>query len=162
MRSMVTSASVRRVLARSASLVAALLLLAACTVRLIAPYDEQTDKAVTALQSRLDTFLIWMPTLAGTEKGTYEYQQGFYVQSKAELSAISVRAAAIPDNEITMKQLALLADSLETVRQLHALPPKPPATMTSLAAADVEDIRTAMNTSFTAILKLELAKKRGN
>lgn len=162
MRSMVTSESVRRVLARSGSLLAALLLLAACTVRLIAPYDEQTDKSVTALQSHVDTFLLRMPGLAGMPAGTYEHNQDFYVASKAELSAISVRAAAIPDNDITMKQLALLADSLETVRQLHALPPKPPATMTSLSAGDVESIRTAMNTSFTAILKLELAKKRGN
>lgn len=72
---------------------------------------------------------------------------------KIDVSAIHVRAAAISQNELTVEQLRLLEDSLNKLEQLHKIGCPSTEQMNAL--------KTAFNSSFTAILKLQLAKKRG-
>lgn len=50
---------------------AVLLGLSACTVKLISSYDEATDKAVTKLQRKVETFLIDLGSEAGSPKCGY-------------------------------------------------------------------------------------------
>jgi hypothetical protein len=130
------------------------LVLAGCTsVRLIAPYDEQTDKAVTELQRKVETFLIGLERNAGKPAGAYEANVKFYDEARVDLSSIRVRAAAIPKNDITLQQIDLLAENLRLLENLHKQ---------GIPAGQVAPLRSAFNAGFTAILKLEIAKKRGD
>lgn len=127
--------------------------LAGCAIRFISSYDETTDKAVSALQKKTATHFVTLEGVEGKPDCAYERQKVFYDESKVEASAIAVRAAALPKNEITTQQAMLLADSLDNLEKLHRL--------SCLSKDQIRVLREQFNTSFTAILKLELAKKRG-
>jgi hypothetical protein len=130
-----------------------MLCLSGCaSVKLIADYDEQTDVAVSQFQRKTEQFLVLMERNMGTDEASYARNTKFYDESRVDLSAIRVRAAAIPDNEITVQLLALLSENIGNLEKLHRQ---------GLGANDIPPIRTALNASCTAILKLELAKRRG-
>jgi hypothetical protein len=128
--------------------------LSGCAVKLISDYDEKTDNAVTQLHKEVETFFLAVEGQAGTPECAYENHKQFYQDSKVALSAIEVRARAIPKNSITIEQIGLLKDSLYKLEELHKLG--------CFSAGQVENLRNSFNSSFTAILKLELAKKRGD
>lgn len=136
---------------------AAILLLAfamsGCYIKLISNYDETTDKTVTALQKKTEAHLVALETVEGLPECKYEKHKQFYDEAKVDVSAISVRAAAIPKNEITTEQTVLLSSSLESLEKLHKI--------ACLTKDQIKPLRTSFNSSFTAILKLELAKRRG-
>ena len=121
-------------------------------IRLIADYDEQTDVGVTQIQRKLEQFLVTMERNIGKDEASYSRNSKFYDEVRVDLSAMRVRAAAIPDNDLTIRQLGLLAETLGNLEKLHKL---------GLSTNDIQPVRTAFNVSCTAILKLELAKKRG-
>ena len=130
-----------------------LLALSGCaSIKLIAEYDEQTDVAVTQIQRKMEQFLVSLERSVGKDEATYDRNTKFYDEVKIDLSAIRVRAAAIPDNDISIQQLGLLSDNLGILEKIHKL---------GISVNDIPPIRTAFNVSCTAILKLELAKKRG-
>jgi len=130
-----------------------ILIMSGCSnIRLIADYDEQTDVAVTQVQRKLEQFLVSLERNIGKEEASYSRNTKFYDDIRVDLSAMRVRAAAIPDNDRTVQQIRLLTDTVDNLEKLHKL---------GLAANDIPPIRTAFNVSCTAILKLELAKKRG-
>jgi hypothetical protein len=122
------------------------------TIRLVADYDEQTDVAVTQFQRTVETFLTSLERNMGKDEASYESNVKFYDEARVDLSAIRLRAAAMPDNELTIQQLDLLSGTLGNLEKLHKL---------GIDANDIPPVRTAFNVSCTAILKLELAKKRG-
>ena len=114
--------------------------LAGCTVKLISDYDETTDRAVSALQRKTESHLVTLENVENDE-------------AKIDVSAITVRAAAIPKNDITTKETQLLLSSLENLEKLHKI--------SCLSKDQIALLRSHFNTSYTAILKLELAKRRG-
>lgn len=136
-----------------AFLLAVVIALPGCPVRLISSYDETTDKAVTALQKKTESHLIALESLEGLPECSYNKHKAFYDEAKVDVSAIEVRAAAAPKNEITTQQTQLLASSLESLEKLHKI--------ACLSKAQIKPLRSNFNSSFTAILKLELAKRRG-
>lgn len=136
------------------------LALTGCAVSLVSQYDEQTDKSVTELQRNVESFLTKMETLNGKLGCTYDYQSMFYEDSKVALSAIRVRTNAIPNNAITLEQISLLIQSLSTLEELHKYKLRKAGSNHCLTAAEIEPIRNNLNSSFTAILKFEIAKKR--
>lgn len=145
-------------------LLSMLLAISGCTVKLIASYDETTDKNVTALQRKMESFLTDLEAKDGLPECSYEKNSTFYSESKVDLSAIKVRAEAIPKNEITVKQITLLGSSLIDLESLHKLKDKKPKSsgqLKCISADEIAPLRAAFNSIFTAILKLELAKKRG-
>jgi len=125
-----------------------------CTVKLISTYDEKTDIAVSDLQKRMETFFLTLESQEGLPECAYEYHAVFYRDAKVSVSAIEVRAKAIPDNEITVQQIELLRENIDLLEQLHK--------MSCLTKDQIEPLRINFNSGFTAILKLELAKKRGD
>lgn len=128
------------------------LALAGCaSVKLISDYDEETDRGITAFQKKIEGQLVFLERHIGTDKAAYAANVGFYDEARVDLRALRVRAAALPQNTITTQQIDLLLDSLERLELLH---------QEGLAANDIPPLREAFNTSCTAILKLELAKKR--
>jgi len=132
---------------------ALLIVLSGCSIKLISSYDENTDKAVTQLQKDFETFFVTVDSQSGLPECKYENHTKFYQDSKVAISAIEVRARAIDKNEITVEQVGLLKDSLTSLEKLHKLG--------CFTSGQVENLRNSFNSSITAILKLELAKKRG-
>lgn len=134
-------------------LLAAAIALPGCAVKLISSYDETTDKAVTALQKKTESHLVSLESLEGLPECKYDKHKAFYNEAKVDVSAIEVRATAVPKNEITTQQTQLLARSLESLEKLHKI--------ACLSKDQIKPLRSSFNSSFTAILKLELAKRRG-
>lgn len=137
----------------AAIFVAAGMALSGCAIQLISKYDEATDKAVTALQKKTEAHLVALEAVQGLPECKYEKHKQFYEEARVDISAITVRAAAIPKNEITTQQAGLLAGNLGSLEKLHR--------MACLSGDQIAPLRTQFNSSFTAILKLELAKRRG-
>jgi hypothetical protein len=129
-----------------------LIMTGCASVKLIADYDEQTDMAVTQFQRKMETFLFALERNMGKNEASYGSNAKFYDEVRVDLSAIRVRAAAIPENNISLQQLSLLADNVSNLEKLHKL---------GLSANDIPPARNAFNVACTAILKLEIAKKRG-
>ncbi|UUZ70080.1 hypothetical protein LP416_13315 [Polaromonas sp. P2-4] len=127
--------------------------LSGCTIKLISNYDETTDKTVTALQKKTEGHLVALEAVEGLPECRYEKHKQFYDEAKVDVSAIAVRAAAISKNEITTEQTVLLSSSLGSLEKLHKI--------ACLPKEQISILRTQFNSSFTAILKLELAKRRG-
>ena len=137
---------------RIITLILILALTGCASIQLISEYDKEIDIAVTAFQKKMTRFLISLERNIGKEKSEYGNNTEFYDEIRVDLSAIRVRAAAIPKNEITIKQINLLIENVSNLERLHKL---------GITTVDIPPLRTAFNTSCTAILKLELAKKRG-
>ena len=128
--------------------------LVSCQIQLIADYDETIDKAVTALHRKTATFLIQAQQNIGSPEWEYQNKRDFYNGVKVDISAIQVRAMALPKNEITIKQLNLLSENIKTLESLHMAG--------KFSEPVIENLRGSFNAGFTAILKLEMAKKRGD
>lgn len=149
--------AVRRVArGRGDRLVAAALIIVmtgGCAIRLISNYDEQIDKGATDLHKELDAFLTDLETKAGTPEASYDVAKAFYPRYLVDLRALRVRARAQPENELTEKQLDLMMDSIEQLRRQHQAGP--------LARAVIDVNRNLFSQAWGAVVKLELAKKRG-
>ncbi len=130
-----------------------MLALTGCTVKLISSYDEATDRAVTDLQRKTEAHLVVLESVEGLPECTFDHHKQFYDEAKVDISAITVRAAAIPKNDITTKETTLLASNFDNLEKLHKI--------ACLSKDQITLVRSHFNTSFTAILKLELAKRRG-
>jgi hypothetical protein len=130
-----------------------LLILPGCTVKLIADYDEQTDKSITELQRKLETFFVNLEGQFGTDEAKYENHLDFYKEVKVDISAIKLRVSALPQNEITVKQVTLLEENIALLEEFHK---------EGIATIEVIEVpRKDFNSALLNILKLELAKKRG-
>jgi hypothetical protein len=148
--------AVRRVFGGGDRLVAIALIIgvtSGCAIRLISNYDEQIDKGATDLQKEVDSFLTDLETKAGTPEASYDVAKPFYPRYLVDLRALRVRAHAQPKNELTEKQLDLMMDSVEQLRRQHQAGP--------LVKAVIDVNRDLFSQAWGAIVKLELAKKRG-
>lgn len=124
-----------------------------CATKRISNYDEITDKTVTALQKKTEAHLVTLEAVEGLPECKYEKHKLFYNEAKVDVSAITVRAVAIPKNEIITQETILLSKSLDSLEKLHKI--------ACLTKDQIKPLRTQFNSIFTAILKLELAKRRG-
>ncbi|MFA6465259.1 MAG: hypothetical protein WCT30_05840, partial [Desulfurivibrionaceae bacterium] len=104
-----------------ATLVATALVVSGCAVKLISSYDETTDKTVTALQKKTEAHLVALEAVEGLPECKYEKHKQFYEEARVDVSAIAVRAAAIPKNEITTEHTVLLSQSLNSLEKLHKI-----------------------------------------
>jgi hypothetical protein len=138
-----------------------LIVLSGCSVKLISNYDEETDRSVMALQRKIETFLVRLEGQDGSLQCAYDHHKTFYADAKVEVSSIHVRAAAIPQNEITTEQVMLLSQSLGSLEELHKIKAKKGPGKNCISAEEIAPLREGFNSSFISILKLELAKKRG-
>jgi len=140
-------------LATSSLLLIMTMSLPGCTIKLISSYDETTDKAVTALQKKTEAHLVSLESQEGLPECVYTKHKSFYDEAKVDVSSIQVRAAAIPKNSITTEETKLLSDNLDSLKNLHEIG--------CLSKDQIAPLRIQFNSNFTAILKLELAKRRG-
>jgi len=131
-------------------LLAAHLLLGACSMVASSHYDGKTDRALTKLHEQTAEFFVGAANPIDCEHNHY---LDFYQQSRVAVSGLQVRAKAMADNRFTVEQLQLLASSYEGLEQLHRLG--------CFSEAQVEDLWAVFDAGFSAVLRLELAKKHG-
>lgn len=77
-----------------AALLMSMLLIGACTVTMVPPYDEQIDSGLTALYGDTSAFVDRMVAAASTPAGSYAANSGFYDDADGRVAALVVRAEA--------------------------------------------------------------------
>lgn len=133
--------------------VALLCAFAGCApIRLIADHDEQVVQMASEIHWKIEAQLVFLERHIDAEAGKYEYSTDFYDEIRVDLRSLRVRAAAQPKNEIAVQQVDLLLQNVALMEQMH---------QQGISANDLAPLRSAFETAVTAILKLELAKKRG-
>jgi hypothetical protein len=151
------------------ALVGLFLAQSACTtVRLVANYDEPTDRALTELQQETDAFLAGMMAGAPSDANAFDQHEQFYTDADAQLRRLEFRVASIPDNGRTVRLVALIRASIlgdgkcteegTSLRDLHCFPANRARgpSRTALEAA-----RRNVNQTIGSALALEIAKKQG-
>lgn len=133
------------------------LIISGCTITLVSKYDEQTDANVTALQKKLDAYLLKLDGAAYPDC-SFASNKSFYDGVHIQLGSAQVRANAIPQNDITIQQLDALSKAIADLEKIQKLRD---GNSSCLPAEIIKVDRTLFNSIFTAILKFELAKKRG-
>ncbi len=94
-----------------------------------------------------------MERTAGTPDGGYEKHVNFYDTIKADVNVLVVRAGALSLNVLTTQQLQLLGKSISALEEQHRK---------GLTLPMIEPVRQALQTHYSAILTLEVAKKNNN
>jgi lysyl-tRNA synthetase class I len=147
--------------------VALLLFSLGCTIRMVSEYDPTLDRGVTELNQRTEKFItglektyIKMKTAKNEaqrqelqKKLSYAANEEFYDDFRADLQVLTIRAEITPNNQLTVNQLKALGKVLDDMEKQQ-----------KEGFQDVGEFeldRQAFNRTFRAILKLEIAKKRG-
>jgi hypothetical protein len=120
-------------------------------VQYISPYDETTDRMVTALHQSTSEVL---DELEASPTPGYAAMSKRYAGLKGELRAVQLRNEARPKNRLTIEQLQRLKANLELLEKTHK--------DGQLSQVMVQPMRDAFDQTFRAILTLELAKKELN
>ncbi|QDH78465.1 hypothetical protein FKX85_05225 [Echinicola soli] len=126
----------------------------ACTsVRLISEYDPITDEKITELEEKVAAYFVQLERTIGTEEADYEHYQTFFDEAKVDLNTLAVRAAAVDKNRIVQEQVKELQNMVSNLEFLHK--------MGFASAEQLPPLKTAFNSAFTAIIRLQMALKRG-
>ncbi|HEX8572819.1 MAG TPA: hypothetical protein VF759_08715 [Allosphingosinicella sp.] len=134
------------------------LLLSAC-VTLMAPYDDKFDQMASDLQKSVSTHIEAIDG-AGLPDCLYANHKAFYDDARVDASGLAVRAASHELNSETIRQVEALTGSINDFEQLHMLASNA-STPRCLGSMELSPIRRAFDQTLGAIMKLEIAKKRG-
>jgi len=140
-----------RPIARARGVLLALLavLLAACSLSLIAPYDEHTDVLLTGLHRKVGGILDEMPSVA------YADAEPAYASIRADLRTLRARNEARRQNEITVQQLDAIAGAWSELEALHRAAGR-------LREPVVEIARGTLSQAIQAALRLEIEPSAGH
>jgi hypothetical protein len=133
------------------------MLVSGCSVTLVSKYDEQTDANITALQKKFETYFLKIEG-ATFPDCSFPANRNFYDDVSVQLSSTQVRANAIPNNDITLAQLDALSQAITAFEKAQKMRDSKGS---CLPPEIIKTDRALFNSIFTAILKFELAKKRG-
>lgn len=122
-------------------------------IRLISEYDEETDRATTALHKKVEALLIGIERNAGTAAADFQQYDQAYGDILSDLRVLQLRAASRPQNGLQEAQLEELRIQLELLEEAHR---------EGITPAEIPAFRNGFDQSFRAVLTLELAKKRGD
>lgn len=125
-----------------------------CKVTMVSAYDEKTDNAVTQFQKDLETFFVSVEGQSEAAGCDFNSHKDFYDKATVDIRAMKLRASSMEKNQITIDQLNLLDNSFTNLKDLHAI--------ACLGNGQIVALRSSFNSHITAILKFELAKKRGS
>ncbi len=131
-----------------------LALMQGCAVKLIANYDEHTDQALMKLQRSFAEFFLVLEETVGTPASAYDEYRNFYRQVKVDAGALKLRVDAQPLNDISSQAVAKLIDNIGLLEEIH-----------KEGINDIEVvtlIKDDFTLSLTSLLRLELAKQRGD
>lgn len=135
----------------SISIITLLLFVSCSSIRLISEYDSITDQKVTELQQDFAQYFVKMERIIGTDAARYENYLPFYDNMKVNISTLRIRANAFDKNEIVIKSINLIDENISNLESLHKLGFK--------NISEIIPIKNAFESSFTAIIKFQLALK---
>lgn len=127
-------------------------------ISMVAPYDLQTENSLMSINGKASEILIDLEKNQRLPQKEYKQFHEAYKAIHLELSDLELRASAIPKNHSTQKQIALLTQTVKKLEALHQLD------FGKTPFGKQEAIKTSkisIKHSLSAMLKLELAKKRG-
>ena len=125
-----------------------------CTsIKLISEYDEITDKTVTELQEKISNYFVVLERTIGKDEAKYENFIDQFDNIKVDLNTLEVRAAAFDKNKIVEEQVHELTEMVNNLEALHKIG--------FSSIEQIKALRQPFNSAFTAIIKLQLALKRG-
>ena len=120
----------------------------ACSVRIIAPYDEVTDSKVSDLQETIASkFAKWQRDVPPIEN---EYD--FYDQTEGVLEVLISRSESIEKSEIIVSMLKKVQENLQTIKQLHK--------NSQLTVEVLDQVKPDIMAQFNSIQKFQMALKR--
>lgn len=124
-------------------------LASSCTVRMVAPYDEITDRQSYELQEKiLVQFTEWKRDI-----GPLEDYHRFYDEVDTRLSILIERNKQIPDSEFIVGMLERIHENMITeIRELHD--------QNLLDEEVITQIQPDIMAQFSAIQKFQMALKR--
>ena len=120
------------------------LLLAGCSVLLIAPYDAATDRLLTDLTVLTETVVV----KADNDQLSVGEREKFYAEAEGTVSAMKMRAGLYAKNELEIAALDELAKRYRALHERHASP------RTSLT--------TGLRATLLDVQQIEVAKKRSS
>jgi hypothetical protein len=121
------------------------------SVKLVADYDEAVDKQVTEIYRNISTYmqdLANTPQVSGTDSIA---RVSKYNSIQLDISTLKLRASAKEKNSQQIQQVELLVDSWNKIGELQKLHPTKDM---------IQSAQSGLEITLTAILKLEIAKKR--
>lgn len=133
------------------------LAISGCPITLVSSYDEQTDANVTALEKKFDAYFLKLEG-ASFPECSFTTNKTFYDDINVQLNSMQVRAKLIPKNDITLKQLDALSKAISDLENEQK---KRESKSSCLPAEIITTDQDTFNSIWIAILKFELAKKRG-
>lgn len=131
------------------------LALGACAVRFVSDYDEVLDRSATETHAELTAFLDQLQDPSSPKRG-YAASAETYATILGDLHAMRSRAQsnnADGGNAETVTQIETIEENVELLRDQHRK--RPPS------ADAVRLTQQAIDLQFEALIRLELAKKRG-
>jgi hypothetical protein len=142
----------------AAFLIAIVLGVAGCAVRLIGDYDDTIDKGITDVQQTAESYFTKLESAPGTP-----FDQTVYDGIKVKLVVLKSRAASLPKYSIIENQIDTLQGTFDLIQRADKITGRPLANDPSLEKPPfVANSESAITTSVESILKLELALKRGD
>ncbi|MCJ7747646.1 MAG: hypothetical protein MUP27_07875 [Desulfobacterales bacterium] len=150
-----------------------IILLSGCPVKLIAPYDETTEKEASLLQKQVDQFIteLILDGETAADQSTrraalkYDNYRKEYVRIAVDFRALKIRTEAVSMNELSAKQVQYLIENFEKLEARHKMysgGKDGDAQKTSMSNRYLEIARDILNEQFKSLLALELAKKKSS
>lgn len=121
------------------------------SVKFVADYDEAVDKQVTELYRNISTYmqdLVNTPQVSAVDSIA---RAAKYNSIQLDIGTLKLRASAKDKNDEQIQQVDLLANSWGSIAKLQAL---------KATSREFINAQSGLEISLTAILKLELAKKK--
>ncbi|HKB92013.1 MAG TPA: hypothetical protein VKC60_15965 [Opitutaceae bacterium] len=139
-----------------------LALVTGCTsITLIAPYDEETNRALTELHKCTERFFVKVereyanldhPDLPTALHSTYKTHTEFYDDARVSLLMLELRSKALTHNKITQQEITALENEFAAFEQRDKA-------AGGLTLGDVRAERAILGAHFRALITLEIAKK---
>lgn len=130
------------------------LLLAGCSVLFVSPYDEMTDRAISDLVVKTETFLVRysattndLGRLVKAGRAFDDEAAKFYNEARGAAAAILLRSEQKDKNQEEIKMLRDLSSQYDRLEASHRL-----GTITKTSAA-------GLHTTLRALLQVQLTKK---
>jgi len=128
-----------------------LFLFSCAEIKLIQDYDAVSNNKINLLHDKTTKFFVKIQRTVGLPENKYEKHIDFYDDVKSDVHVLQTRTKAIDKSNITQKQLTLLLTQINTLEKLHQLGFK--------SNEEIIILQSAIDESFTAILKLQIALK---
>lgn len=131
--------------------------LSGCAVTLLSQYDLQTDQTASSIQKKLTAQAATMSATYGTPDCVYDKYAAGYQDLRVDLSALKLRVGVIANNEPTVAAVNELDGAIQAFESLHKL-----AGPKCMSPQEIAPALRGIDSTVGAVLKLELAKKRGS